>query len=109
MEISEKNSFDNYKIEDENRREKLMDKLNINDNEILEENHSKNEIAQLPLLKRIEKKHTINVDEILKAQNKGKDKKRKFCNPKENDDIEIEQPKEFKKKKKGWLERKVNK
>ena len=77
MEISEKNSFDNYKIEDENRREKLMDKLNINDNEILEENHSKNEIAHLPLLKHIEKKHTINVDEILKVQNKGKDKKKK--------------------------------
>ena len=82
MEISENNSFDNYKIEDENRREKLMDKLNINDNEILEENHSKNEIAQLPLLKRIEKKNTINVDEILKVQNKGRIKKESFVTQK---------------------------
>lgn len=82
MEILENNSFDNYKIEDENRREKLMDKLNINDNEILEENHSKNEIVQLPLLKHIEKKHTINVDEILKVQNKGRIKKESFVTQK---------------------------
>ena len=82
MEILENNSFDNYKIEDENRREKLMDKLNINDNEILEENHSKNEIVQLLLLKHIEKKHTINVDEILKVQNKGRIKKESFVTQK---------------------------
>ena len=82
MEILENNSFDNYKIEDENRIEKLMDKLNINDNEILEENHSKNEIVQLLLLKHIEKKHTINVDEILKVQNKGRIKKESFVTQK---------------------------
>ena len=98
MENLENISFENYKIENDNSIAKLMDKLNINDNEILKENHSnKNEITQLPLLKHIKKKHNINVDEILKVQNKKKAKKRKFLYPKEDDDIEIDQPQKRKK------------
>ena len=57
-------------------------------------------MAQLPLLKPIEKKHNIKVGDILKVQNKEKSKKRKICYPKEDNNIEIEEPKELKKGKK---------
>ena len=106
-EMSENNSADNIINEDDNTIENLMENLNIEEtDENLQDISNKENIYHLPLLKRIEKKNNIIVENILNELKNPKPTKRKVCYPKEFDEYEEEEEHVIIKMKKGVAKKK---
>ncbi len=106
IENSEINFSDNIINEDDKTIDKLMGNLNIKDTDnYYDISSNKNDISHLPLLKRIEQKNNIIVDNILNPLKNIKPKKRRICYPKDYNDDEIARKNNQKKKKKGWAKK----